>query len=394
MTDAISTELSQALLSAVHSKAPSQGFTHTFYKYPARFSPEFARTAINIFSEPGDVVLDPFMGGGTTLVEAMAAGRHSIGSDISTLANFVAGVKTTILDHSDVDVILRWVEEVQPLMNIWRPVERHDAWALRGYQKYLPWRMRKLIELALNELPKLRTIDQRNFARCALLRTGQWALDCTKTFPSASEFRSKFKDCLQEQVNGIAQLRESVYQLPKRKLPRTFCFNDSASNLNSKYWQGLIPKKPTLVITSPPYPNVRVLYHRWQIKGRRQTPAPFWIAHQMDGNGETFYTMGSYTPTGVNNYFKTIHDSFSHIHGLLNKKAVVVQLIAFSNIEEHLPRYLETMNRAGYREMNVCAEGEDLGRVWRQVPLRRFYASLKGNLSSSHEFLLVHEKVG
>jgi hypothetical protein len=140
---------------------------------------------------------------------------------------------------------------------------------------------------------------------------------------------------------------------------------------------------------------VRVLYHRWQIKGRRQTAAPYWIAHQLDGHGETFYTMGSYTPTGVNNYFRTIQSSFTHIHRLLGKGAIVIQLIAFSNIVEHLPRYLDVMRSAGYDEMNVCAEGEDAGeRVWRQVPLRKWYASLKGNLSSSREFLLVHQKVG
>ena len=394
MAIAITNELSQALLTAIQSKAPSQGLTHTFYKYPARFSPEFARTAINLFSKPGDVILDPFMGGGTTLVEAMAAGRHSIGSDISSLANFVASVKTTILKQYDIDVILSWSEKVESNLNIWRPVERHQVWAERGYQKYLPWRIRKLIEQALNELPKLPKLKQRNFVRCALLRTAQWALDCTKDFPSSSEFRYKFKDNLQEQIGGILQLREVIYTLPKKERPIAVCFNHAALQLNPADWQGLTVKKPSLVVTSPPYPNVRVLYHRWQIKGRKQTPAPFWIAHQLDGNGETFYTMGSYTPTGVNNYFKTIQESFLHLHGLLDKDAVVVQLIAFSNIEEQLPRYLYAMERAGYREINICAEGKELGeRVWRQVPLRRWYASLKGNLSSSHELLLVHQRI-
>jgi hypothetical protein len=395
MALAVNNELSQALLTAIQSKAPSQGLTHTFYKYPARFSPEFARTAINIFSEVGDVVLDPFMGSGTTLVEAMAAGRHSVGSDINSLAKFVADVKTTILKKDDIDIILRWSEKAISELNIWNPVERHQVWEDRGYQKYLPWRIRKLIELVLNLLPKLPTIEQRNFVRCVLLRTAQGALDCTKTFPSASEFRQKFRDNLNEHIAGITQLSDVVDSWPHNNRPRTVCFNHSAVQLDAESWQGQITKKPILVVTSPPYPNVRVLYHRWQIKGRRQTPAPYWIAHQLDGHGETFYTMGSYTPTGVNNYFRTIQASFSYVHRLLGKDAVVVQLIAFSNIEEHLPRYLDVMKRAGYNEMNVCAEGEEASeRVWRQVPLRRWYASLKGNLASSREFLLVHQKVG
>ena len=57
---------------AVINSDPVAGLTHNFYRYPARFSPEFAKQAILAFSKPDDLVLDPFMGGGTTLVEALA----------------------------------------------------------------------------------------------------------------------------------------------------------------------------------------------------------------------------------------------------------------------------------------------------------------------------------
>ena len=52
------------ILEAITTATPVRGLTHNFYRYPARFSPVFARTIIERFSEPGDVVLDPFMGGG------------------------------------------------------------------------------------------------------------------------------------------------------------------------------------------------------------------------------------------------------------------------------------------------------------------------------------------
>src|SRR5688500_10004053 len=87
-------EISVGFAQAVVSKQPTVGYTHTFYRYPARFSPQFAAAAIEEFSKPGDVVLDPFVGSGTTLVEAMIAGRHAIGSDISPLATFITRTKT------------------------------------------------------------------------------------------------------------------------------------------------------------------------------------------------------------------------------------------------------------------------------------------------------------
>src|SRR5438105_475195 len=85
-----------ALISAARNAEPVRGLTHGFYKYPARFSPVFASAAIRAFTEPGDLVLDPHVGGGTTLVEAIAAGREAVGVDISSLAEFVTGIKCTV----------------------------------------------------------------------------------------------------------------------------------------------------------------------------------------------------------------------------------------------------------------------------------------------------------
>ena len=94
------------------STARVQGLTHDYYKYPARFSPSFARFVIDQLSEPGDWVLDPFMGGGTTVVEAIASGRQAVGSDVNSLARFVTLAKTTPLSKQDISRIRDWVQGV------------------------------------------------------------------------------------------------------------------------------------------------------------------------------------------------------------------------------------------------------------------------------------------
>lgn len=123
-------------LAAVHSQEPVTGLTHNFYRYPARFSPQFARAAIEVFSEPGDVVLDPFMGSGTTLVEASALGRHSLGSDISALAVFLARVKTTPLSEKDLLAIKNWAYGLREHLNLRRPAIRAKRWQASGYQRH------------------------------------------------------------------------------------------------------------------------------------------------------------------------------------------------------------------------------------------------------------------
>jgi DNA modification methylase len=51
-------------------------------RHPAKMLPALAAHAIITYTKPGDVVLDPMCGAGTTLVEAVRAGRHAIGVDI------------------------------------------------------------------------------------------------------------------------------------------------------------------------------------------------------------------------------------------------------------------------------------------------------------------------
>ena len=48
--------------------------THAFHTYPGRFHYLLPRTVLAGITRPGDRVFDPFMGGGTTLVEALQQG--------------------------------------------------------------------------------------------------------------------------------------------------------------------------------------------------------------------------------------------------------------------------------------------------------------------------------
>ena len=71
------------LIRSLYSEKRVSGLTHNFYRYPARFSPEFAREAILQFSNENDHILDAFMGSGTTAKMAILNNRKYIGSEIS-----------------------------------------------------------------------------------------------------------------------------------------------------------------------------------------------------------------------------------------------------------------------------------------------------------------------
>lgn len=55
------------------------------------------------------MILDPYMGSGTTLVEAAVKGIDSVGIDINPLARFIAEVKTTRFDISEVEESFKYI---------------------------------------------------------------------------------------------------------------------------------------------------------------------------------------------------------------------------------------------------------------------------------------------
>ena len=75
-----------------HGTSSNQG-THGWHPFPAKFPPQLPAHFIEGLTEPGDTVLDPMLGSGTTLVEAARLGRHAIGCDIDPLARLIAAAK-------------------------------------------------------------------------------------------------------------------------------------------------------------------------------------------------------------------------------------------------------------------------------------------------------------
>lgn len=74
--------------------------THKFHRFPGKFIPHVPRWALRRYGSDGRpiVVLDPFCGSGTTLVESTLAGHSGYGFDVDPIARLIARVKTTPLD--------------------------------------------------------------------------------------------------------------------------------------------------------------------------------------------------------------------------------------------------------------------------------------------------------
>ena len=72
--------------------------THSYHRYPSKFIPQLASALIEKYSKKGELVLDPFTGSGTTLLEALLLRRYAIGIDINPISELICKAKTTPIE--------------------------------------------------------------------------------------------------------------------------------------------------------------------------------------------------------------------------------------------------------------------------------------------------------
>ncbi len=84
------------------TKSVNQYLTHWIYPYKGKFHPQMIRALLNIIGlKEGDTIFEPFIGSGTTAVEAMLLGINCIGTDISPLCVLQSRVKTESIEVLD-----------------------------------------------------------------------------------------------------------------------------------------------------------------------------------------------------------------------------------------------------------------------------------------------------
>ena len=94
---------------------------HRLHPYKGKFIPQLVEYFLddhlddyktNIWFQPGDVVLDPFCGSGTTLVQANELGMHAIGIDVSEFNAWVSNIKLSSFDLGQVVALGNKVSQV------------------------------------------------------------------------------------------------------------------------------------------------------------------------------------------------------------------------------------------------------------------------------------------
>lgn len=93
---------------------------HRLHPYKGKFIPQLVEYFLDnhtdnfkkeTYFKKGDIILDPFSGSGTTMVQANELGMHAIGIDISAFNTLIANVKVSNVDFNDLKNELKRITE-------------------------------------------------------------------------------------------------------------------------------------------------------------------------------------------------------------------------------------------------------------------------------------------
>ncbi len=247
------------------SDAPANRGIHSIHPYPAKFIPQIPQRLIQLF-HPGDssIVLDPFCGSGTTLVEAINLGIDAWGVDLNPIACLISRVKTTplpanLLHEYAKRLILKTKEQLTTNEVQLPAIPNVDHWFKLDIQKVLailtqqiiqtePLAIREALQVALSSII-VQVSNQDGDTRYAAIEKEI----------SAEDVISRFEKAVFNISKAISSLSANLFQAPGH-----------ASVINQDILTVTpddLPSNVGLVITSPPYPNAYEywLYHKYRM---------------------------------------------------------------------------------------------------------------------------------
>ena len=236
---------------------------HSIHPYLGKFIPQLVEVFLHRYFRPGDCVYDPFVGSGTTLVEANAFGAAAVGCDISAFNCLLARVKTTAYSLGALELALRGALEQARLTAEVVTIEDASRWLREWYA-----------EGALRELLAYHCVSSEldepswDVARIVLSRAARSARQTTHfdlDFPRRPVTRPYWCHKHKRTCRPVAEALKFLGRYTEDTVRRIREFAAVRSEQRVEVIHGDaravdLPLEPSGIITSPPYPGL-IDYH-------------------------------------------------------------------------------------------------------------------------------------
>lgn len=272
----------------------SRSASHNFHSFPAKFPPQLPQKFIASLTKPGETVLDPMLGSGTTILETFLAGRRGIGFDIDPLALRIAQAKVTPLElpsllqlantifdraqkvslrHRDIlrqSLNQRWDDETKSFVDYWfTPDAQMELLALiEEISKIDNSSLRAFFELAFSAIIITKSggvslaLDlahtRPHRAKLVASKNGEIVFGNPAALASSSRMRvltKPFRSPLEEFVKRVQQNIKGISQENANRIQPLISFGDAQC-------LPLPDNVVDLIVTSPPYASNAIDYMR------------------------------------------------------------------------------------------------------------------------------------
>lgn len=345
----------------------TQPHLHALHPYPARFIPQIPRKAIEAWTAKGEVVLDPFCGCGTTLLESVLLGRNTIGVDNNSVAHLISQAKTTHYTRNDLQELQQFVLALPLQLSGGLQTSTQTELAGSKPDMWIPdsEKLRYWFDAeAIGELGRLKCLIAQLKARPKLLALAAFSAIIVRVSYQESDTRyarvkrpyrqgEVVKRFTAKVTNAICRAREIV-DCPKAEA--TLYLNDSRDVSR------IVSESVNLIVTSPPYLNAYD-YHKYHRQRLHWIDGDIKLARDAEIGKHDTFTRPRATPEP---YFEDMERCFIEWHRVLRSGGrafiVIGDAIVMGQPVPVAERFIDIMTRIGFHPE----------KLWiRQIPQAR-----------------------
>lgn len=262
----------------------TQYLTHNIHRYSGKFIPQIANAVISLVTKENDIILDPYMGSGTTMLEASLLKRHSVGIDLNPLAVLISKVKNTPIEVNKLEMLeehyhtfIRRIgdidskqldlfsEEVQiSNYDIKNDKRYNNDWNRKWYQEHV---LEQLLVI-YNDISNLEDLDCKNLAMVAFSDILRRCSNASSKYPNIMYDKNVkrkalpgkiFLDSLIDCISKVKKLNDNCNILNYR--PEIYNENNIDISLENESVDAIVTHPP--YIGSVPYAEYGCLSLEW-----------------------------------------------------------------------------------------------------------------------------------
>jgi len=353
----------------------TQYLTHKFHSYPARFIPQIPLTFIKLFTNEGEIILDPMCGCGTTLVEAFLNNRNSIGNDFNPLATLISKVKITLIPDTKFNCLKKKLQEMKRYLTLGYGKDNKRVESLPNrkisklFDKIVISKLEIIRDAVLEIREECKDDDIYDLGRVAL-SSAIWSLVESGGGLDVGELFLKKINFMEKELKNMSEI--------VREPPKVRIITGDARRLDVE------SNSVDLIVTSPPYVNALDYYRVYMYN-------MLWL--DMDFDLFKKYEIGAHSHF-IYNRFRLLSEylgdmlrAMIEMNRVLKKDKLCVIVVGNSSLEYELIE-----SHKFFAEMSKFIGFKPIKTYFRNIDKTRKYTSADiGKIDD--EYILILQKI-